>query len=415
MKTKFFSFVWLLAALTFALSLSIPDGYNIGALFIFLASLCLFFLRSEWCSIDKEDLFLLVSFVCYSLSMFFAIYFDNWNVRDLDRPSRFLFVIPVIALLLIGLNHKKWLWYGSIFGAISAFFLAYYQREYLGLSRAYGGENPIMFGNIGMMLGLINFVSATYFLNLQKYKLTCLAIFAGLLGLGVSILSGTRGGWVALPIIGFFLLWQSRNLLGYRSTVATLFASIMLILIVCITPQTGIKDRLSGAIDSFTNYEKGVKKESSVGHRFDMWKAAIVMFKESPIFGVGGQGSVKIKQELVQKKIISSNTLRYSHAHNEYLEALSKRGLIGLFFLFLVYLVPLKLFLLKMKRYSNNWKIKSYAMAGALVPMSYMDFSLTQVMFGHNIGVMMYVFPIAFFWAATRWAEREERELGNIA
>jgi O-antigen ligase len=30
------------------------------------------------------------------------------------------------------------------------------------------------------------------------------------------------------------------------------------------------------------------------------------------------------------------------------------------------------------------------------------------VMFSHNIGVMMYAFPIVYFWAAVRWAEREE-------
>jgi O-antigen ligase len=73
-----------------------------------------------------------------------------------------------------------------------------------------------------------------------------------------------------------------------------------------------------------------------------------------------------------------------------------------------MYLIPMKLFLKKLREHRDNWRIRSYAMAGALVPMCYMDFALTQTMFVHNIGVMMFAFPIVYFWAAVHWAERDE-------
>lgn len=414
MGKKFSAFIWLFAALTLALSIGLPDGYNLGIFLIFVASFSMLFKKKKW-DIDGEDKLILLAFGLYTISVFAAIYFDGGSARSLDRPSRFILALPVLLLLLSYSEKKHWLWYGSIIGATSAFIVAYYEKAILGLSRAHGGENPIMFGNIGMMLGLINFVSATYFFTEKRYKLAVLAVLAGFLGLAVSILSGTRGGWIALPIIGFFLVWQSRNLLGKRVVLAIIIMSILVLITAIMTPYMGVKSRIDSALENIDQYRQGVKTETSVGYRFDMWKAALVMFKESPIIGVGNQGSVDIKRRLAESNAISGKTLKYTHAHNEYFEALSKRGLIGLFFLLVVYIIPLKLFLHKMKKYSNNWKIKSYAMAGVLIPMSYMDFSLTQVMFGHNIGVMMYAFPIVFFWAATRWAEREERELGNIA
>jgi O-antigen ligase len=139
-----------------------------------------------------------------------------------------------------------------------------------------------------------------------------------------------------------------------------------------------------------------------------MWKAALIMFKGSPFIGVGEYGSVSVKTRIVEEGVVSKEVLGYSHAHNEYINALGLSGIVGFIFLMSIYLVPLKLFLKKMRQYPDNWNIKSYAMAGALVPMSYMDFGLSQAMFSHNIGVMMYAFPIVYFWAAVRWAEREE-------
>ena len=401
--------------MTLALSLCIYDGYNIGALLLFFVSIVVFFIGSEKGMLLLEDKTLLSSFFIYGLGIFIAFYMNDGMLRDLDRPSRFILVLPVILLLLNTPGKRGWLWTGTIIGAFCAFIMACYERGVLGDMRANGGENPIMFGNMGMLLGLINFCAATYFIFTKKYFLVSISLVCALAGIGVSVLSGSRGGWIAIPLIGSFMLWQSKSLIGRKAVFSVLIFSVVLISLIIALPQTEVRKRIDAATENIIQYAQGSNKHTSVGVRFDMWKAGLIMFQESPLFGVGNSGSEAVKIKLIEKGVVPKTILKYTHAHNEYIEALSKRGIIGVMFLLLVYLVPLKLFLSKMKQYPNNWKIKSYAMAGALIPMSYMDFSLTQVMFGHNIGVMMYVFPIAFFWAATRWAEREERELGNIA
>ncbi len=404
----FSAFVWFSAALTFALSLGISSGYGIGTVLIFLSSSALCVLKPKLSEFTKEDRVLFSIFALYAIAMFVFAYLDGWHVRELDRPSRFILALPVMLLLLKLVGRVQWLWFGVVLGAILAFTLAVYERSVLGFGRAQGSQHPIMFGNIGMMLGLISFVSSMYFLAKKRYLWLALGIVGGLCGIGASVLSASRGGWVALPLIGFFLLWQSRFLLGKKTLVGALATSVFLIVVAVAVPQTGIKDRIDEAVSDVVKYDTGVDKKTSVGLRFEMWKAALVMFKGSPFIGVGEYGSVSVKAKIVEEGIVSKEVLGYSHAHNEYINALGLNGIVGFIFLMSIYLIPLKLFLKKIRQYPDNWNVKSYAMAGALVPMSYMDFGLSQVMFSHNIGVMMYAFPIVYFWAAVRWAEREE-------
>jgi O-antigen ligase len=404
----FSAFVWFSAALTFALSLGISSGYSVGTVLIFLSSSALCVLKPKLSEFTKEDRVLFSIFALYAIAMFVFAYLDGWHVRELDRPSRFILALPVMLLLLKLIGRVQWLWFGVVLGAILAFTLAVYERSVLGFGRAQGSQHPIMFGNIGMMLGLISFVSSMYFFAKKRYLWLVLAIVGGICGIGASVLSASRGGWVALPLIGFFLLWQSRFLLGKKTLVGVLATSVFLIVVAVAAPQTGIKDRIDQAVSDVVKYDTGVDKKTSIGLRFEMWKAALIMFKGSPFIGVGEYGSVSVKTKIVEEGIVSKEVLGYSHAHNEYINALGLNGIVGFIFLMGIYLIPLKLFLKKIRQYPENWNVKSYAMAGALVPMSYMDFGLSQVMFSHNIGVMMYAFPIVYFWAAVRWAEREE-------
>jgi O-antigen ligase len=41
---------------------------------------------------------------------------------------------------------------------------------------------------------------------------------------------------------------------------------------------------------------------------------------------------------------------------------------------------------------------RSIAVAGVLLPVTYIDFGLTQVFLSHNSGVMMYAFWLAVLW-----------------
>ncbi|WP_191602259.1 O-antigen ligase family protein [Marinomonas algicola] len=396
---------WLMASVSLGLSLVLNEGISLAPLFLLCTFFVLLFAKGSWVS-DRLDGWLMASFVTYFLSMLLFVYLDGWHTRELDRPVRFLLAIPVLFVLLRLPYKRDLLWYGVMIGALGAFCFAVYDRWILGLDRANGFEHPIMFGNTSLLLGGLSFCAFLYF-KAQKgwHKLTVFALLAVSCGVFASLLSGTRGGWVSLPIIVAFIFWQSRDLLDKKLRIWGSCLLIALSVVIISVPQFGVAKRLHEVVTDIERYQSGDFLYNSVGQRFEMWKAAVYMFNMSPLLGVGEYHSVEIKQELADEGLISQSILRFSHAHNEYLTSLSLRGLIGLFFLIVVYLVPLKLFLRKMHLHHHNWNVKAYALAGALIPMSYMDFALTQSMFSHNIGVMFYAFSIVFFWAATRWVE----------
>lgn len=404
----FFLFLWFFASITFFLSIGVENGYHYGPGFIFLSSVFLFLLRPKWSVLNKDDKALFWTFFFFSLSMFFYACIDvDGKLRDVDLPSKYLLTLPVLFLLLISGDKKEWLWYGIIGGNFLALPIAIYQKYVVGESRASGWENAIHFGNISILLAFLSLVSAIYFFSQNSKKMFILSLFASFIGIAVSILSGTRGGWVAIPLIAFFLYWESRALLTkkMRKIVFMLFSSFILICL--FVPQVGVQNRMLKAVEDVKVYLNG-DTDTSVGLRFEMWKASWYMFTQKPLLGVGASQSKKIREGLADEGYISKNAVNFSTAHNEYLEALSERGIVGLIFLLALYLVPMKLFLRKLRVYKNNWEIKSYALAGAIIPMCFMDFGLTMVMLSYSIGVTLFAFPIVYFWAAVRWAERDE-------
>ena len=84
---------------------------------------------------------------------------------------------------------------------------------------------------------------------------------------------------------------------------------------------------------------------TSLGARFEMWKSALEMAKEKPLFGWGIQGATEKRKQETEEKIATGNIGQFTHAHNQYLDDLSKRGVVGLLALLAVLFIPLRAFM----------------------------------------------------------------------
>src|SRR5690554_6634633 len=104
---------------------------------------------------------------------------------------------------------------------------------------------------------------------------------------------------------------------------------------------------------------------------------------------------------------------RYSDPHNEFLDALAKRGAIGLAVLLALYLVPMRLFAQHLA--ARNYELRSLAVAGVLLPVAYIDFGLSQAYLTHNSGVMMYAFLLVVIWASLRRLDRHSPNMHSCA
>lgn len=126
----------------------------------------------------------------------------------------------------------------------------------------------------------------------------------------------------------------------------------------------------------------------SVGKRFEMWSAAWHIFIQHPLLGSGTGSFLKEVAEQVKKGKISASVGNFDHPHNDYLNALSGQGLLGLIVYLLGLLFPLFLFS-RALRTDDQYK-KAAGFAGMILIVGLLVFAFTETMFIHSIVMSSY-------------------------
>ena len=101
---------------------------------------------------------------------------------------------------------------------------------------------------------------------------------------------------------------------------------------------------------------------------------------------------------------MSLGVAAYTNAHNDYLDALVKRGIPGLLALLALFLVPLSLFARVLR--DGPATARPFALGGVVLCTCYIIFGLTTTSLTLNIGIIMLVFPMIMLWAMTRHQQR---------
>ncbi|MCW8886456.1 MAG: O-antigen ligase family protein [Motiliproteus sp.] len=371
------------------LVLSVHRGIGYGAALILICSVALlvFSFKRPPRPLEKNDKVLILGLVSLPLAVALSMLLHgDWIWSNLDKPLRFLLVIPVfLAIRHYGL-HRNYLLIGAIGGAIAAGCFGYYQKYVLGMGVAHGFTHKIPFGDISLMLGM--FSLAIFVPSKENRKvpiwLLVLAFVGFCFGLLGSICSGTRGGWVALP----FLLWL---VLSFSISSRLLR---WLIYTVCLASLIGIyqgnalvNSQVDLAVDKTILYfEEGVA-EGSAGSRLEMWRGAWNMFLEHPLMGVGKEGYRPEAERMKAEGLF--NTDVYDHPHNDFLNLLAELGVMGGIAFVLLY----GLFVYFFTRWRNT--DPQLACLGLLLVFGYFDFSLTQAMFEHNISTSFLALNVA--------------------
>ncbi len=326
---------------------------------------------------------------------------DGQGVGGWDKPSRFLLAVPALLWVMARPPGLAWMWSGLACGAISAGGWAAWQKLIQGVGRADGFTFVIQFGNLSMLLGVLCLAGLGWAVKQpQRRRWSALLLLGALMGILGSLFSGSRGGWVGIPFILLVLYRGYGEFLSGRLKVAVLGAILLGGGLVYGLPQTGVQSRVDHAVEDVQGYFIDGDARSSVGARFEMWRGAAHLLVDKPLFGWGDNGYEQGMQALADDGVVSEYVTRYGHAHNEFIDAFAKRGVIGLGLLLALYLVPMRLFA---RRFSEpDLEVRSIAVAGVLLSVAYIDFGLSQVFMAHNSGVMMFAFWLATFYGVLR-------------
>lgn len=386
-----------------ALSLAVPGGYSYGPVILFCVSLTVFWRPDYWTAMPREVKILGLIFIFYFLVQAISIWSDGGKLRELDRPSRALMAAFILPLLSKYPARQSTLMFGFACGACISGTIAIYDKLYLDMDRAFGDGMPIQSGNISMTLGLFCLCAYFWYKNKQNTKLALLMLFACAMGILGSFLSGTRGGWILLPLIVLSIIIHFKDSICRMDKFAAAFFGLGLLGLVAI-PQTGVLGRISVAHSEIVQFVDGGNKNTSLGIRFQLWSSAWNAFLDKPFFGWGNNG---IRQSYAEQFATGKMTkfiydLKY-HAHNQFLDEMAKRGVIGLLALFCVYIYPL--FLYRRHRASNSLAYILIAVAA----LTLIDYSLSQAFINHNSGIVFFFACFAILIASLS-AQNEERE-----
>lgn len=396
-----------LIGLFFILTLSVRGGYNIAPVGLMVLAvgylIYIRFVKKQALEINTEQKWLIFSYLFYFSAFLLSYFLHDGRTRELDNPSRVLLLIPVMFLLIqYPPTLRLFMWIMPV-GALVAGLVALFDRFVLGEPLAYLIRIfHIQGGDIAMTFAMFSLVITLYCFIQKQYRWMLFCLISTLFGMLGSFLSTARGGWIGIPLILATILFLYRKRLSKSFFVAISALFTTAILVVTLIPSTNVMSRVQTAyeeVKAYVNTENTQHINTSVGLRFEMWKSAVIMIKENPLLGWGTDGALKQRQEHAKQGIISAAAADFGHAHNQYLDELSKRGVIGLAGLLLVFIVPLVFFIKQLK--ISNLELRTLSTLGVVHIISTACYCLTQGFFSHNSGSISYFFLLTLLFAAT--------------
>lgn len=397
-----FTFIFVnLAYATIYFSPGLEHGGQAPLFFLFLLSLPL--LLSRKCYQDFDFKFLISLLFVFIAAIPLAI--KSGEGEALDAPSRFLIVSVVfIALYRVPIN-GKWLLRSTMLACTLAFAVACYEL-------ATTNNNRVNIG-IGILesaytLSLLVFTCLIAFLDEQERKWKVLALLSLVLGLIAISQTGTRGAWLAILITGIIFL----RLISPTNFVKTLLIGSLLCGVTGVAGyklSKNIEERVDSTVDELTSFGN-FDRVTSTNLRLIYWEHAWEGFTQSPLTGLSYEENASLRREFkdrYQTHIVGTDDGR-SSSHNEILNAMVQKGIIGLMAILLVYLIPLKHFINKIK--SNYPAVKNYAIAGICSISAMIASGLTEAPLMHTSVSVTYGMMLVLLYHAIRNEELRHKE-----
>ncbi|WP_318436117.1 O-antigen ligase family protein [Photobacterium leiognathi] len=382
------------------LCLAYGKGYNLPPILLLVAALgfCWQFNKVNYTTQVK---WVLSSFGIYFLTYLASTLYYGGSFSEIDMPSRIVLVLPIFLLLLLYPPKVNILTSGFIIGSIIAGVVAMIHIYDFKIGRAFSdslksihpslkGYMPIQSGNMAMTLGLISLTISLYYLDQKSWWKFTLSLIAAFLGIYASFLSGSRGGWVFLPIAIVYLAVSNRQFITKK--IALISIVILGAAVFSIGQNKEITSRLDAATYQIIQYQKGHDENSSLGTRFELWKSAIYTTEQHPIIGAGYHGREILREKWAHEGLVNAQVIKNfldSHSHNQFLEDLSVRGIIGLVALLAIFIIPLGIFI-KNHNIANSPQQKMINQCGAISVIMMIGYCLSQAMFRHNSGMIFY-------------------------
>lgn len=404
----------LAAFLLAALAIWVPSGYSYGAALLLLGALCS---APRWLRQRPEPATVWLAILFTGMGcMWFLLSLDVGAARW-DKGSKWLLGVPCLLFLVVYPPRPQAFVWGLPIGCIGMGALAAWQTWGQGLERVGGYTNAIQWGNLALLLACLALVCMAVFWRQCSWWWRSLMGLAVLAGVGASLLSQSRGGWLALGLV--FPVWliqvrQIRPRLFGRLLVVSAALAVALAVVLAATPR--FSARIGQAEAEISGYFDTGNAGTSLGVRLDQYRLVAQMIPEKPWLGWGAHGFVEEMHRRVARGEFEPMMVHYPQIHNDFLDVWVKVGILGVLLQAVLFACVLYLFwpspgrLRPWPEDSAGWRMAlALRMMGSLMPVMFLMFGMSQPFFNHNSGIMVFVFYTIVLWAALRGLERGAR------
>jgi O-antigen ligase len=209
----------------------------------------------------------------------------------------------------------------------------------------------------------------------------------------------------------FLIVFLTRRNIGRLAVVAAV--SVLAIAGLFALPNSTLQTRYEQAVRDVTLYQED-QPDSSIGARFEMWRGALRNLEQRPVLGWNLQAYTQGLKDQIARGELSPVALAFNdNLHNNYIQAWIFTGLPGLLALLALYGLPLWHFARRLR--DADMTIRILAFCGTSTVVSYLCFSLTQVILRRNNGIMFYLLAVVILWGALHHASRTATQAKRTA
>lgn len=303
-----------------------------------------------------------------------------WAPHQLDALSRFALGVPVFLLLCrLPSRRLTLLGWGCALGAIAANAWVFLERppggwnDAIRLNNYY--TNPIPFGDTALLLAFLAVFTFGWD-RPRDWRTLVPKTLALVAGVYASYLSGTRGGWLAIPMFIVLLALQYRWFSHKKRMIVS--AIVVVVGVGALFSSHRVEERFFEASKDFHEMQHGVDF-TSVGQRLQLWKSSLLLFSHHPLYGVGKGRYIPSLDQLVQRGELQAVMVN-ERAHSDFFSIIAEQGAIGIASLLLFYFGTSVYFWRNLRATDNTIRTAAY---------SGLALSLSTIIFGLTIDVLV--------------------------
>lgn len=256
--------------------------------------------------------------------------------------------------------------------------------------------DPLEFGSLSLTFGILSLISIK--LHKSNSKLLVIYKLIGFFtGIYLSLVSGSRTGWMALPIIGFLWIYFERAKFTYLTRLISALSFAAIIICSYLFSAT-VQQRTDSAVNEITNYHwNSPNPDTSVGARISFIRIAIFLLEKKPLSGWGdGNFESVINDPALNFAVIETKTVALKAGfHNDITANMVRSGIWGLIATMALLLIPALFFMRSVR--SNNKNKRDLAFIALAFLICQFVSSLSMEIFTLKYSASFYGLMMAIF------------------